>query len=170
MCTAQFHNFQEQWGFSHFLRLPNILIVLRFWNNGFFPCKGFLTAIDASLQIELEKLSRASRGWGTVRVSFICIKSVICKLDLELALFRDSQKKQIRWITLYRCIFSDFAECLRKLPQLSCILMYSQLTGVPPAVTAYLISKSQTFSSLSTAKLEEGWNEVLQGISCSSCY
>lgn len=141
-----------------FLRLLNIFIILRFWNNDFFPCKGILTVIDASLQIELAKLSRASRGWGTVRVSFIWVKSVICKLDLELAFFRDSEKKQIRWIILCRCIFSDFAERLRKLPQISCILMCSQLTWVPPAVTAYLISKSQTFSSLGAAKLEEEWS------------
>lgn len=89
-----------------FLRLLNILIILCFWSNGFFPYKGFLTAIDVSLQIKLEKSSRTSRGWGTVRVSFICIKSIICKLGLELALFRGGPKKQIRWIILCRCLFS----------------------------------------------------------------
>lgn len=148
---------------ASFLRLLNILITLCFWNNGFFLCKGFLTAIDASLQIELEKSSRTFRGW----VNFICIKSVICKL--ELALFRDGQKKQIRWITLQVSSFLWLCRMLRKTALEILLFDIDSADIVPPAVTAFLISKSQTFSSLGTVKLEEGWKEVLQGIACSSC-
>ena len=79
-----------------------------------------------------------SGRWGTVRVSVICINSVICKLDLEVwasSLQRRLKERGRMNHPLQVSVFSDYAECLGKLARRSCFLTRSQLTWIPPAVT-----------------------------------
>lgn len=70
-------------------------------------------------------------------MNFICINSVICRLNLEVwasSLQRQWKETDQTNHPLQVSLFSDYAECLGKLARWSCFLTGSQLMWIPPAV------------------------------------
>lgn len=107
-------------------------------------------------------------------VSFICIHSVICKLEVWASSLQEAMERNR----------SDESSCAGvcflwlqnalgkgKLSWRWCFLTCSQLTWIPPALTTRkeVWFKEFPVISFQRVKSEEGWKEVPQGIACSPC-